>query len=621
VQIIFNVTALLVLLCDAHILTAQVADEQSTFRLAQLHEQAGKYEQALRYYQDLSAYRPSNYTYFEGVRRCLTQLKRYDDVVALITERLSAFPKDVQLFIQRGSAYYRKGDEIQTYKDWDDAIALQPKTPQTYLAISDEAIDNRLYTKALEYLLRARKELHSPQLFIFEVARAYVLSLDFEQAMQEYVNYLEVQPATVWQIQQQISQFSDIPEALASAKRVIGRAASNRSDDADIRYLLAWIYMEGKEYDAAASVYREIDKLKHAGGLELLQFAKRAFNDKAYKAAKQSYQELTESFPKANFAAEAAFYSARCTEALSEVGELPDELSGLGETNFPSSEAVVSYKGAISLYEDVVTKFPHHPVASESLYRIAVIKLMSFGDPDGAYAVLQEIAQKRLDVFGKADALVLMGDIHLVKGDLEAALAQYESVLTRTQLTSQETDDIRYKIGEALYFSGNLDSATKVLEPLTINSTSDIANDALALGLFIQQYSSPTDAALKQYARLIFLAKQKKYSEAAALAQHICNVFPTAPILDQTLLVQGRMQTASEQFTEAEKSFTDFLSRFPDSIVKDKVLFALGKLYEEGLHDEPKAINSFQQLLNEVPHSVLASQARAKILHLRKGNS
>ncbi|MBL0176547.1 MAG: tetratricopeptide repeat protein [Ignavibacteria bacterium] len=614
---------LVILLCCALSPRAQsqVADEVNTFRLAQVYEGAGKVEDALRYYQDLFRAHPENPGYFDGVRRCLSQLKRYDEAIALLGLRIAARPAEVNLLVQRGSLFMRQGKEKEGLGDWDAATRIAPTNFSVYSAIGDEAVSNKRYDRAVEYLKRGREAVNSPQLFVMEIARAYAMSMNFDKAMEEYLRYLVESPAVVWQVQQQISQFSEIPAALASAQRATRDAAEDHPDNTSIKYLLAWLAMEAKDYDAAHDVYADIDKRRRSNGLELLAFAQRAFNDKAYSAAMRSFTELGNDYPGATFAAEAAFYRARCAEALADESSMPAPLEPDTPTAYPSSEAVTSYRGAIALYEKVVSTFPGQPLASESLFRIAVLKHTRFGDPDGALAILKDLAPKRRNVIGRADAYVLIGDVRLSKGDVPGALAEYQAALGMAQLSQQEKQAVQFKAAELKYFQGDFDGASADLAPLTENSAQDIVNDALELLLFIQQFRQPSEPALARFAQAALLEKQRKYSEAAAVLRSLTAAFPAAPIVDQASLKLADMLRRSGQAADAVKTLDEFLEKNPDSIIRDRALFSLAVTYDEFLRDKTRAMDVYQKVLTEHPGSLLAGKARERILALRKENS
>jgi tetratricopeptide (TPR) repeat protein len=601
---------------------AQAADEVNTLRLAQTYEQAGKYEEALRFFQDLFRQRPSNSSYFEGVRRSLTALKRYDEVSNLLTQRLALYPQDFSLWVFRGGLRQQLGQEDSATLDWDRAIAINPRNAQVYPLIADQCINAREYLRAIAYLRSGREALNSPQMFAFEIARAAAMNMDFDLAMDEYLGYLVAAPQTLYQIQQQISMFSDIPEALDAAVRRARLQVDDTPGSEALRYLLAWLFMERKDYASAFEEYRALDRMKNASGQEIIRFASRAFNDKAYAIAAQAFGEAISQHPGASYLPQAEFSRARSLEELYAQQGFPEAMQTSGDaTRFPSSEAVTSYQGAISLYEEIAKKYPGLAVGNESLYRIGSIKFHRFGDTDGALEILREIADTRRRVFNMADADVLIGDILVARGDLDGAIAQYDKVWPESRVEPGMRAEVQYKIAEAFFFKGALDTVLVQLEPLTADAGSDIANDALDLSALIAQYRMPGEVPLQRYAQVLFLERQRKYSEAAALAQDIISQYSSSDIVDLAYLKLAELQRRSGRTQDAAANYQAFLDVRKESFLRDRGMFFLAQMREEELNDAAGAIAMYQQMLTEFPLSQFAAPARERILQLRKGNS
>lgn len=599
---------------------AQAADERNTLRLAQTYEQAGKFEDALRFYRDLYRMNPSNTSYFDGVRRTLTGLKRYAEVTALIGEQLKRRPGDFQLWIFRGGIYLQRELPDSAEADWEHAIAMNPGNGQAYSLIAEQCVNARQYDAGIDYLRRGREALRAPQLFAFEIARASAMQMDFETAMDEYLGYLRAVPQSLYQIQQQISMFSEIPEALDAALRRAKVQTEEYGDSEPLHYLLAWLHMEHKDYAAAHEVYRRIDEMKNAQGMELLKFASRAYNDKAYRDAADAYAETVERFPDQAYIPQAEFQHARSLEALYEEEGVPEQLRG-GDTAYPSTESVSSYQGAIRLYEGVASRYPGHPMASESLYRIGFLKFHRFGDHDGALEILREIADTRRTVFSNTDADLLIGDVLLAQGDLDAAIGQYDAVLGARGIEEENRRTVLYRIAEAYFFKGMFDTVLVQLAPLSDDVGTDIANDALALAALIAQYRMPGERPLQRYAHVLFLERQRKRSEAAALARNMIEQFGSHDLVDLAYLKLAQLQTESGAPAEAAATYAEFLKQRDESFLRDRGLFHFARLQEEELAQPDAALETYQKLLTDYPNSPYAPQARERIVMLRKGNS
>ena len=152
---VFRVMLLAVVLTAlAH---AQVADERNTLRLAQVYEQAGKHDEALRYYRDLFAAKPDNSAYFEGVRRCLLALKQYTEAVSLLGERIRRFPADEQLLVHRGGVYVLMEKVDSARADWKKAIALNPDIAPSYFDLALVRYAQKDYEESWKWMLEAKQ--------------------------------------------------------------------------------------------------------------------------------------------------------------------------------------------------------------------------------------------------------------------------------------------------------------------------------------------------------------------------------------------------------------------------------------------------------------------------------
>jgi tetratricopeptide (TPR) repeat protein len=610
---------LLLLLPDRAL--AQMADEVNTLRLAQTYEQGGKHEEALRYFQSLLAARPANDVYFDGVRRCLTALKRYDEALQALDERIRLYPNNENLYVFRGGIHVLNNQADNAHADWKHAISINPANAQVYGRIADQCVNARLYDDAVRYLREARKALNSPQLFTFEIARACAMNMNIDCTMDEYLQYLRTVPQALYQIQQHIGMFSDIPDALETAVQRSRAAIGKHPDDVTIRFLLSWLYQERKDYIAAFEIVRDIERLNNSGGMELLRFAGRAYDDGAFKAAADAYRHIISTYRDANFIPQAEFQYARCVEAMQDAQTLPAELLPAGSGRSPGSEAFASYQGAITLYEEIARKYAGQPIASESLYRIGYIKFRHFGDSDGALEMLRSISTARRNVYGKSDADILIGDILVAKGDIDNALAQYTSVLSVTQLDKRDRNKVWFKIAELHYFSGDFDTALVELKQLTEDVYSDIANDALELSAIIHQYRQPGEAPLRRYAAALFSERQGKLSEAEAQLQDIIASHRSHDVVDLAYLKRARILRTMQRPRDAAAAYRSFIEQRPDTFLRDRGLFFLAEVSEYDLDDSVTAMTLYQQLLEQYPYSQFAPQARDNIVRLRRGQS
>ncbi len=71
------------------------------------------------------------------------------------------------------------------------------------------------------------------------------------------------------------------------------------------------------------------------------------------------------------------------------------------------------------------------------------------------------------------------------------------------------------------------------------------------------------------------------------------------------------------RYADAISSYDRLVKDFPESILLDRAFMKLGEIYEFGLVDKPKAIESYKTILEKYPNSIFVSEARKHIRELR----
>jgi TolA-binding protein len=79
----------------------------------------------------------------------------------------------------------------------------------------------------------------------------------------------------------------------------------------------------------------------------------------------------------------------------------------------------------------------------------------------------------------------------------------------------------------------------------------------------------------------------------------------------------GDILTQMNRFAEAAAAYQQLQSQYPESIMIDRMLMKLGEVYQLGLNDKPRAIESFKTLLERFPNSIYVNEARKRIRDLR----
>lgn len=594
--------------------SSQTFDRETKFRLAQGLEQAGEYDRATELYQELLRADPTNAIFFDALQRTLMQLKKYDEVIHLLRSRIAQNPSDLNLHILLGSVYYRAGRDTDATAEWDQTIAGDPRNPNTYRNLASVMMENRLLERSIGVYRKGREMIGDPNLFDLELAQLLTASMDYSGAATEYVRWLRSNPTQLAFVQNRLAQITGKEQARTAAINVIQETFKSHQE-LPLLQLLGWLQMEGKEFEKALETYRTIDGVASAHGNELYQFAERAFNEKAFDVAARAYREAIDAPVPATRMPYARFGYANAVKELS--ARVDTFASPVRET--PVTEAVPLYRGPIALFQKIIDDYPHSEFSARAYYQIGLLQFGKFSDRDGAIDSFHHVLEEVNGVPAlRYDADLMIGRIHLARGDTVQATGYFHNVVAATDVLADQHDEAVFHLAEIEYFGGQFDSSMNLLSTISANLKANFANDALRLEAFLSENVKSEPEALREFAHAEFLARQERNTEAISLLLDIVSKYPRASVADDALMSVASLQAAAGLFHEAIGSYMRLLAEFKEtSVALDRAQFQLAEVYQYGVHDTERAISTYEELLAEHPKSILGSQARKHIRQLR----
>ncbi len=601
-------------------------DDRTLYRMAQQYERSGDYRNASRLYERLYVRDPGNFTYFDGYRRMLMQLREYDKAISMTEERLAEDPRDVNLRSILGGMYYRAEERDKAFEVWEETLERDPRNMVAYQKVATQMIENRLLDQAIEIYKRGRENVGQPHLFANDLAFLYASTMNYRGATREYMLMLEQTPQQLNFIQSRLSMYVLRNEGLPQAIEVLEEKAEQNRDKIQFQRLLAWLYREAKDFDKAYEIYKHIDNSQNARGAELYSFAQTAFREREYEAAARAYRDILDQYPEFDRTPQVRLGYARCLEEKSMIAD------SLYEAVFPVSPPVddtritemrPSYDRVIEAYKNLVNEYEGTSIGAQALFRVGLIQYHWYFDLDGALETLQEVARlySRGNIY--MDTRELLGDIYIVRGALDEALAQYDTLLASQHITEEYKDLATLRRAEIAFFRGEFDKALEEIRELVQKSYSSYANNAIELQTFIIENREPalrgvrSDDALKLYARAMHQKRQQRYSEAIATLEHIIEEYPNALLVDDALLTIGDLNFSMRRYDDAVSAYRQIQSLEDKSIVTDRALMRIAEVYHFGTGERERAIVAYEDLIVEYPRSMLATEARQRIRMLR----
>lgn len=581
------------------------------FQLADSFIRAGQFDRAITLLEDLYAASPNNYAFYDKLRTAYESMKRYDDAVDLVNERLSS-GQTPTLLSDLARLFYLQDEEERAREIWEEAIDTGPDQPNTYRVVYQSLMEVRQFDWAIEMLESAREATGDPELFRADLAYLHNLTGNHERAMGEYLEILRTNEQQVGFVRNRLSRFVEQEEALRSSIAVASRAVREEPLNRAFRELLGWLYIEIESYDDALNAYRAIDRLEQENGTVLFNFAQMAADAAAYEAASEAFREILERYPEAPSAA----------PALAGLGEMHERWADRsGERAFDETGgriAAVHYEEALETYRRFLDRFPNHALYPEVLRRVGRLQQDIFYEFEAAETTLEKVAESYPNTNAATEAQYDLGRLALMRGQMDEARLRFNRLIDRLR-TGDIAELARYKLAQIHFFTGEFDAAQSLVDVIDVNTSTDVSNDAIELKLLLMENRGPDslNTPLQSFARIMLAQEQRQYQAALDSLDGLLARQPSHALADDARYLRAEILRTIGRSEEAARVFQEFPLMHPQSHLADRALFAAAEMFEQELDDADAAARLYAQLLSDFPGSLLAGQARDRLRRLR----
>jgi tetratricopeptide (TPR) repeat protein len=581
--------------------------------LAQSFEQAGDYDRAAILFEEIYTLQPQNYQVFESLNRVYVQSKKYENSVKLIESRFNINPQDVNLHGILGTTFYLMGDEKKAYDTWEEGLKIKPENHMNYRIIANYAIQRRAFDKAIEYFERGKAIAKNPEVFSYDLANIYSLTMQFKEAAEEYCFILSVQPTQLSAVENRILSYSNKPDALPQTIEVFENW--NKGDNISYDYLLSRLYIEAKSFDEAYSLYLKIDEGQQNKGLELYNFAQLVFNEGEYQLAAKVYEGITKKYPESPYASGSKLGYAKTLEAILEK-ESSNENPNWKPFSCPMIADTSKSNNVIRSYQELIKVYPNSEIAFESYHRIGKIYFGKLNQLDEAKKCFERILKDAPLSRFSVESSERLGKIFLIEGDLIKANGSFEKIVNNGRASEENRNYAKFQLARISLFEGDFAQAKERLNSIISNLIDNTANDAIELSLLLNTVSNDSSNLLK-FGKAELLTEQRKYTEASEQYRNIA-LDPNAFILHHISKIrEAEVELAMNNLDNSIELLRKITEEAEKNIYADKALYLLGKIYQYGKLNYPKAIEVYESLLANFPNSLYQYDSRNAILELR----
>ncbi|MBS1904930.1 MAG: tetratricopeptide repeat protein [Bacteroidetes bacterium] len=597
-------------------------------QLASIFDARGDYQNSSRLYEELYHLQPDNPDILFGYVRVLTALKRFTTADSVLTDALSHPTNQAyDLYLLLGktrSMLGRKADALDAFHKAIDAGSGQNPYSLTY-AVSQAMSDVGYTDEALKLLQDHRKNEQDGQFYTPLIGDLLFRMGKYDLGTREFLSLLRSNDKSasigniLASIEGRISRFTADTASNRTIIRTVIAQINTETDNIAELELLEWCYGELRNYDGGLDVALRIDGLRDQkdNGFALMQFADKAISEGAFDAASRAYAaaaQRAEEHTTPDTRTE-LYYDAK-------LGVLRAKLAAL-ERRVPRDDNAI--RAVVTEYASLGTS-PVTPteIALEALDLAGDAALNTLHDPALAKPYYEAIVKRSTSMPSVTrDAYFALESIALAQNQIDVARNELEALSTLLDRRRRSEDieirrHIQFEKARIFYFEGRFDTALATLTPIVAASSSEFANDAIAMqSLISENREGPRDAALTVFSKAELLSLGADLPTALAGYQSIAQTNPKPAIADEAILRAADLLVRLGKPSDAVLLLENMQDTMTDSPLLDRAAMRQAEITEHELHSKDKALTLYQDFLARYPKSPLCTEVRQRARRLR----
>lgn len=578
-------------------------------KLAVEYYQKGEFDKALVYYEKLYNKQPTA-GYYNYYLSCLLETKDFRKAEKVVKKQVKQNPYQLRYMVDLGRVYRTEGDEDKAKKTFKEAIDdLQSNQKQvTDLAQAFLGINETDY--ALETFEHGRKIMTGFYSFNFEIADVYRYKKDYKNMISELLDVLEISDSYLRQVQDalQISFGADADDQQNELlKTELLRRVQRRPDTDVYSRLLLWMFIQQKDFDAAFTQAKAIDKRRKMQGDSVLALARLAVANSAFDVVDKMYDYVL-SYGKNGF----NYYTARMEKVAAHYTKV--------ETthNYTTTELQTLEKE----FKDVIDEIGKSSASASLIRSYAHLQAFYLFKNKEAMQLLEDvIALPNTSAMLQAQCKIELGDILLLDGQIWEASLRYSQV-EKAYKHDGIGQEAKLRNAKIAFYTGDFLWAQAQLDVLKSATEKLIANDAMYLSMLItDNLAIDSNAApLLIYARADLLAFQNQDSLSMITMDSITKLYPDHSLADDILFTKYKIMLKQGKYKDAAGYLQQIIDKYPTDILGDDATFRLAQLYDGQLNDKEKAKSLYEDVLKKYPGSMFVVDARKRFRELRGDN-
>ena len=561
--------------------------------LVRLYRIRHKYTDAENLIRDEIRRKPDDINLMEQLADLYKAQGKYDEALSLYYTALDQNPKNTDILKKLGELYAERGQQDLAAEQWTKIVQDDPDQAYRYQQLGSIYTSHQMYEKAVEaYETAIGLSPKSAQLYNL-LADVYKIQGQIGMAVNTYLRALSVVDIgysgrdTLVQSMAEIYEGAQLERLFEGVIEKLQAMLKTDSRNPSLVLSLAEVYFYGGDLDLALKNFKRLHQLYSADrGRILEKYAQILERNKNPKAA-DFYQAIAELFPNMHLAWTAQMKLVRFYERSGRWNDALKVLTNMTQRSYqPAAQLLLGHvwlrgirdaEAALQIYQNLANQPLPTDQATQVQLGMATCYILQ-GKSDAAESALRPIADGNSNF--KAEAQKLIGDAHLLRGDIEAAVTAYKRVLD-------------------------------------IAMSNPLSNDSLDRIVLVQSNSDYSNEPLKRYLEALRSDLSGETDVALKLCQETMQEYPTALIVDDLWMLVGEIHQRETRYLDAITAYQQ-VAVLEGSPIAAEAAAKIADIYRWQLNEPDKARETYSALIQDYPESVIVAYARQQLDALAK---
>ncbi len=578
--------------------------DEENIQIATEYYQQGELEKAKVLYQDLAKNAFNIQLISANYLDVLKSLEQYKEAENFLQYAIKSNPSNMQFAANLAGLYYYLAEEQKLANYIKELKKNSQTNPYQLSLLAQYFVNEELYSQAIDFFEESRKLRGVPSMHALELAAVYRITDDKPAMIEEYLNYASDSPNRLSYVKNILQNYIREEEELDELESTLIRKMQENPNETKFSELLIWVELQRKNFYGAYIQARAIDKRNEKAGDRTMQIGRIALDNKSYEDAEEIFAYVANTYPYGrNYSLARKFWMEAREEKIKNTYPVdPEEIKALTDQY-------------ALLYQELTPS----QTAFEALRNKALLHAFYLDEIDKASDLLNQLViNPRVGKILNAKSKLDLADIYILKGEPWESTLLYSQV-EKSNKSSALAYDAKLRNARLNYFIGNFSLAKGHLDILKKNTTRNISNDAISLGMLITDNTAldTTDQVMQEFANTELLIFRNKKDSAKSRLEQMLIKYQAHSICDEVHWLLAKLEREAGNNEKAISHLNEILSTYSYDILADDAAFTKAELFEYQIKDTEKAKELYQQFLVEYPGSLYAAEARKRFRQLR----